>query len=81
MSKFKIGDHVRVIATPCRWFDQTGTVHDEAPGAFHIADLESHPLWFHPDELILADPLNVMLNDVEGQQLVRNIHDRKEKTL
>jgi uncharacterized protein YodC (DUF2158 family) len=53
--KFKIGDPVRVIATPCRWFDQVGTVHDEAAGQFHVVGIDTAPLWFHPKELILAE--------------------------
>jgi hypothetical protein len=56
--KFKIGDHVRVIARGCRHFDTTGTVEDVAEGAhhpFHVRVQDHHPLWFGPHELILAE--------------------------
>ena len=53
--KFKIGDPVRVIASPCRYFDMVGTVHDEAAGEFHVKGLDAGPLWFLPNELILAE--------------------------
>ncbi len=53
--KFRIGDPVRIIATPCRWFDAVGTVVDTAGNQFHVAGLEPAPLWFGPHELILAD--------------------------
>jgi uncharacterized protein YodC (DUF2158 family) len=56
--KFKIGDTVRVIARPCRWFDHVGTVADTAANQFHVAGLEDAPLWFHPNELILAEHPN-----------------------
>ncbi|MDQ5862763.1 MAG: hypothetical protein M3536_10930 [Actinomycetota bacterium] len=53
--KFKIGDHVRIIATPCRWFDAVGTITDTAANQFHVAGIEAAPLWFGPHELILAE--------------------------
>jgi hypothetical protein len=53
--KFKLNDPVRVIATPCRHFDQVGSVVTTGAGGFHIAGLDDAPLWFHPDELILAE--------------------------
>ena len=55
MTKFRIGDPVRVIASPSRWFDHVGTVHDETAGQFHVRGLTDAPLWFHPNELILAE--------------------------
>lgn len=53
--KFRIGDPVRVIATPSRHFDQVGTIHDEAAGQFHVAGPDFGPLWFFPHELVLAE--------------------------
>ena len=53
--KFKIGDPVRVIASPSRWFDQVGTVADIAAGQFHVSGVDAAPLWFHPGELVLAE--------------------------
>lgn len=55
MTKFRNGDPVRVIATPCRWFDQVGTVHDEHWGQYHVRGLDAGPVWFYPHELILAE--------------------------
>lgn len=58
MSKFKIGDHVRIIARTCRDFDRVGTVTDIVPDAahsFHVTIPGEHPLWFGPNELILAE--------------------------
>jgi hypothetical protein len=92
--KFKLGDTVRVIATPCRHFDAAGTItaiNEAQRYPFRVQGNPGDRAWplitggacFGPHELILAEPAHVheMLNDVEGQQLVRNIHDRKEKTL
>lgn len=55
--KFKIGDPVRIIASPGRHFDKVGTVTDVDRGAFHPfrVDVEDAPLWFGPHELVLAE--------------------------
>lgn len=59
MSKFRIGDPVRIIATPSRYFDSVGTVidvdrhHPLLP--YQVAGLADPPLWFGPNELILAE--------------------------
>lgn len=56
--KFKIGDPVRIIARTCRYFDQVGTVEAINEGLgfpFSIAGPEPWPLWFGPNELILAE--------------------------
>jgi hypothetical protein len=58
MSKFKLGDPVRVIARPSRHFDSVGTVTDVDPGAFYpfrVEVPEGVPLWFGPHELVLAE--------------------------
>lgn len=55
MNKFAIGDHVRIIATPSRWFDLVGRVLDEAGGQFRVAGEDFGPLWFYPRELVLAE--------------------------
>lgn len=58
MSKFKTGDPVRIIARSCRYFDQVGTITDIAPDAarsFHVTIPGEYPLWFGPNELILAE--------------------------
>lgn len=57
--KFKVGDHVRVTISLTKYFDQVGAVQDVVPDAqlpFGISGLESVPVWFGPDELILAEP-------------------------
>lgn len=56
MNKFTIGDHVRIIATPSRWFDLVGRVEMEAEGQFRVVGEDFGPLWFYPAELVLADP-------------------------
>ncbi|QCB97133.1 hypothetical protein E5206_09475 [Arthrobacter sp. PAMC25564] len=56
--KFKLGDPVRIIARTCRYFDEAGTIVDldgSQQFPFHVAGLEDVPLWFGPDELILAE--------------------------
>jgi len=56
--KFKIGDHVRVTARPCRHFDQVGTVdvvNDGAQYPYRLTGLADHPLYFGPHELVLAE--------------------------
>jgi len=58
--KFKIGDPVRVIATPSRYFDSVGTIADVDPHhpslPYQVAGLSDlPPLWFGPNELILAE--------------------------
>lgn len=56
--KFKVGDHVRIIARGCRQFDDVGTIEDIVPGAnypFRVRVQDQHPLWFGPHELVLAE--------------------------
>lgn len=53
--KFAPGDNVRVIASPSRYFDLVGTVHDYAAGQFHVRGLDAGPVWFYPWELVLAE--------------------------
>ena len=58
MSKFRIGDPVRVTVSSCRYFDAVGTVVDVSSSQhfpFQIAGLDDHALWFGPHELILAE--------------------------
>ena len=59
MTKFKLGDPVRIIATPSRYFDSVGTIADvdrNHPLLPYQVDLhEGRPLWFGPNELILAE--------------------------
>jgi hypothetical protein len=57
MTKYRIGDHVRVIAHPSRWFDSVGTVVSITEGqhfGLHVPG-DDHLLWFTPDELVLAE--------------------------
>jgi uncharacterized protein YodC (DUF2158 family) len=56
MTKFKPGDHVRVIVSPCRWFDQIGTIAEAWEREFTVAGLAPVTLWFRPEELTLAEP-------------------------
>lgn len=59
MSKFRIGDHVRIINRTCKYFDRVGTVQEVMVGQqlpFGLSGLESVPIWFGPFELILAEP-------------------------
>ncbi|QDG87134.1 hypothetical protein [Pseudarthrobacter sp. NIBRBAC000502770] len=56
--KFKIGDHVRIIARRCRQFDDVGAIVDVVDGAHHpfrVQIQDQHPLWFGPHELVLAE--------------------------
>jgi len=57
--KFKIGDPVRVTATPSRYFDSVGTIADVDPHhpllPYQVDGLDGRPLWFGPQELILAE--------------------------
>ncbi|MDN4644945.1 hypothetical protein [Arthrobacter sp. PsM3] len=57
MSKFKLGDPVRVIARNTRHFDAVGTVVDVSAQhyPFQVGGLEGSPLWFGPHELTLAE--------------------------
>jgi len=58
VTKFRIGDPVRVIARNTGHFDDVGTVVDvdiSQHFPFHVAGLEDHALWFGPNELILAE--------------------------
>lgn len=59
MGKFRLGDPVRVIATPSRYFDAVGTITDvdrDHPALpYQVGILENRPLWFGPAELILAE--------------------------
>ena len=56
--KFKTGDHVRIIHTPCRYFDRVVTIADIVEGQAHpyrIDSLEPWPLWFGDTEMVLAE--------------------------
>jgi hypothetical protein len=56
--KFKTGDHVRVIARGCRYFDEVGTVaevQEHQDFRFNVTGLEPWALWFGDHELILAE--------------------------
>jgi len=57
--KFKLGDPVRVIANPSRYFDTVGTIADVDSHhpliPYQVAGLADPPLWFGPNELILAE--------------------------
>lgn len=56
--KFAIGDSVRITHTPCRYFDQVGTVEDineHQDHPFAVDGLEPWPLWFGADEMVLAE--------------------------
>lgn len=58
MSKFRIGDPVRIIASPGRHFDAVGTVVDVDQTQhfpFAVTGLDASLLWFGPNELILAE--------------------------
>lgn len=85
MSKFKLGDTVRVISRNDYHWDHVGRItsirkSDKFKYPFHVSGLHPNtPLWYGPNELILADPHHEMINDPEGQQLVQAIHERKEK--
>ena len=57
--KFKQGDQVRVIASPCTWFDQCGAVVAvEQPSGlafpFQVRIGREH-VWFQANELVLAE--------------------------
>ena len=54
MNNFTINDRVRIIATPCRWFDATGTIIDTAGSQFRV-DVPGGPAWFGPHELVKAE--------------------------
>ena len=56
MTKFRLGDQVRIIARG--HFDEVGTVADIDHGTgypFKVALVSSGPLWFGPHELVLAE--------------------------
>jgi len=56
--KFRLGDHVRITATSCRYFDYVGTIGDVNHAQhfpFGVTGLEDWPLWFGPGELVLAE--------------------------
>lgn len=58
MTKFRLGDPVRIIARGSRYFDAVGTVVDIDSGQyfpFHVAGLTYCPLTFDPAELVLAE--------------------------
>ena len=57
MTKHQPGDHVRIIHTPCRYFDRTATiaeVRDDQAHPYRIDTLEAWPLWFGDRELVAA---------------------------
>lgn len=62
MTKFRIGDPVRVIRRADRYFDKVGVVRDILTGTnvpFAVAGIQPHVLLrFGPDELILAEAPN-----------------------
>ena len=56
--KFALGDHVRITAQSCRYFDYVGTVGDvnhTQHFPFGVTGLEDWPLWFGPGEMVLAE--------------------------
>lgn len=58
MTKFRLGNPVRIIARGCSYFDQVGTVeaiNEVQDHPFHVAGLEPWPLWFGAAELVLAE--------------------------
>ncbi len=57
MTKFKIGDHVRVIAHPSAFFDEVGTIEfiDATDDPFQVAGIDYYPLAFAEHELVLAE--------------------------
>ena len=57
MTKFKLGDHVRVIAHPSAFFDHVGTVTaiDATDYPFEVVGIGYYPLSFAADELVLAE--------------------------
>ncbi|MDQ5860673.1 MAG: hypothetical protein M3536_00220 [Actinomycetota bacterium] len=58
MTKFRVGDSVRITHSPCRYFDQVGTVEDineDQDHPFAVDGLEPWLLWFGPDEMVLAE--------------------------
>ena len=57
MTKFRIGDPVRVIRRTDKFFDQVGTVSsiDGSDLPFEVSGVCSFKLWFGPDDLILAE--------------------------
>lgn len=54
MTTYAINDTVRIVATPCRWFDATGKIIDTAGNQFRV-DLDGGPAWFGPHELVKAE--------------------------
>lgn len=59
MTPFNINDRVRVIASPCRWHNLVGIIHDEAAGQYHVRGLDAAPVWFYPYELVHVAPVEV----------------------
>jgi len=57
MTKFKPGDHVRIIAHPSAFFDEVGTIEsiDDTDYPFAVGDIDYYPLSFAADELVLAE--------------------------
>jgi hypothetical protein len=58
MTKFRKGDHVRVIARRSYHFDQVGTVAEIDSSqhfSFGVSGLDRPLLWYGPNELILAE--------------------------
>jgi hypothetical protein len=59
VTKFRAGDHVRIIHTPCAYFDRAATIAEVVDGQAHpyrVDGLAPWPLWFGADELTLAEP-------------------------
>lgn len=68
--KFKLGDPVRVIASPSEYFDQVGTItgiHEDASFPLDVAGIDGKALLlFGADELILAENGVVTARDLLG---------------
>lgn len=57
--KHQLGATVRVIHTPCAYFDRTATIAEVRPDQHHpyrVDGLADWPLWFGDHELIAALP-------------------------
>jgi hypothetical protein len=63
MTKFRLGDPVRITAPSSRHFDEVGTVTDVDPAAhfpFRVSGLEDVPQLFLAHELVLAEVAGVV---------------------
>lgn len=76
MTKFKIGDPVRVTATPSRHFDAVGTIVDvdrTQHFPFAVMGVDASLLWFGAHELTLAEAPPV---DVEAAKWPLQLRDK-----